>query len=353
MRFSTYLKDRDPENQFAMYPLETNRLRLREFTENDSPFILELLNTDGWIRYIGDRKINSLDTAKKYLIDGPIKSYTQYGFGLSMVELSDEKTPVGMCGLIKRDSLEDFDLGFAFLPEFTGKGYAFEIADACLNFAFHELKLNRVVAITLPENTACVSLLKKLGMRFEKTVTLPNDTVALSLFATQKKSTTRPPFIEFPALKSDRIILREIRYDEAPGILEILYYNQKNASDVNEAIQILKKVDFNYRNGSGVNWGIVIPDTGEIAGTIGYYRGFEDNTGEIGFVTKEKFRRKGFTFHAVQLLTEFGYSKMNLQKIIAYTNPDNVASQNLLKKTGFVQTNDSDNRNIRFEHQKR
>lgn len=334
-----------------MDQLETERLRLRKFTENDSEFILELLNTEEWIRYIGDRKVYTPDSAKKYLIDGPLKSYVQHGFGLSMVELLDGKIPVGMCGLIKRDSLEDVDLGFAFLPQFMRKGFAFEIADACLHAAFHEFRLSRVVAITLAENTASVSLLNKLGMKFEKNILLPGDKAELSLFSTQKKSSLRPPFVEFPVLKSDKIILREIRYDEAPDILEILYYNQKNASNVTEAMKILKKVDFNYREGNSANWGIVIPDTQEIAGTIGYYRGFQNDTGELGFVTKEKFRRQGLTFDAVSLLIQFGYEVMKLKKIVAYTSPDNFASQCLLKKLNFNEGKMKETGYVEFMHQ--
>ncbi len=148
--------------------LETKRLILRKFTEADAPFILDLLNSEGWIRFIGDRKVYSLDDAKKYLNDGPLKSYSENGFGLSMVELKSDHTPIGMCGLIMRAGLDDIDLGFALLPQFTKQGYAFEIAGACLRYAFHDLNLMRVVAITLPENKSSVNLLSKLGMKEEK-----------------------------------------------------------------------------------------------------------------------------------------------------------------------------------------
>jgi ribosomal-protein-alanine N-acetyltransferase len=121
---------------------------------------LELLNSDGWIKYIGDRKVYSLEAAIKYLNDGPLKSYSENGFGLS-----ENLTPIGICGLIKRPGLDDIDLGFALLPQFTKQGYAFEIADACLRYAFHDLNLMRVVAITLPENRSSVNLLSKLGMK--------------------------------------------------------------------------------------------------------------------------------------------------------------------------------------------
>lgn len=315
--------------------LETERLILRKFTDADAPFILELLNTESWIKYIGDRKVYSLNDAQNYLNNGPIKSYIENGFGLSMVELKSNKTSVGMCGLIKRPGLDDIDIGFAFLPQFTGQGYAFEISNACLSYAFHALKLDRVVAITLPANDKSVKLLSKLGMREEKKITLPNDAHELLLFSTVKKSFQRPPFLEFPVIKTNRLLLRDILPDEASSIQEILFYNQKAAGSAEEATKILNKVDLNYRDGSGINWGIIIPETNEIIGTIGFYRGFDNDIGEIGFVTKEKFRRKGYTLEAILNLVEFGYGQMCLKKIVAFTNPENFASQNLLKRAGF------------------
>lgn len=325
---------------------------MRKFKETDAAFILQLLNTEGWIKYIGDRKVYSLDDAKKYLVNGPVKSYSENGFGLLMVELKSDLTPVGMAGLIKRSGLDDIDVGFAFLPQFTGNGYALEAADACLSYAFHELRLNRVVAITLPENGSSVGLLSKLGMKEEKKINLPDDPDELLLFSTVQRSFHRPPFFEFPILKSDRILLRDIRMDEAASIQEILFYNQKAADTVAEAKKILAKVDLNYRDGSGINWGIVIPETNEIVGTIGFYRGFENETGEIGFVTKEKFRRKGYTFEAVQKLVAFGYHQMQLNQITAFTNPENFASQNLLKRAGFISDLVVNNGYLKFVHQR-
>lgn len=333
--------------------LETERLILRKFTGADAAFILELLNSEGWIRYIGDRKVYSLDDAKNYLNNGPIKSYIENGFGLSMVELKSNKTPIGMCGLIRRPGLDDIDIGFAFLPKFTGQGYAFEISDACLSYAFHELKLDRVVAITLPVNDTSLKLLSKLGMKEVKKITLPNDTDELLLFSTVKRSSHRPPFIEFPVIETDRLLLRDILLDEAAGIQEILFYNQKVADTIEEATKILKKVDLNYRDGSGINWGIVIPETNEIIGTIGFYRGFDNETGEIGFVTKEKFRRQGYTIEAVLKLVEYGYSQMRLKKIVAFTNPENFASQNLLKCAGFISDLRVKNNYLEFVHLKK
>jgi RimJ/RimL family protein N-acetyltransferase len=154
--------------------LETERLILRQFTTGDAKFIVELVNSPGWIEFIGDRNIKTEGQANEYLQNGPLKSYELNGFGLSLVELKNERTPVGMCGIIKRDNLENPDIGFAFLPEFTGKGLAFEIANATMTYARDKLKLPVIYAITVPGNKASIKLLKKLGMKFIKPLCFPD-----------------------------------------------------------------------------------------------------------------------------------------------------------------------------------
>jgi len=144
--------------------LETDRLVLRHLTTRDTPFIIELVNTEGWIKYIGDRNIKTAEQARQYLVNGPLKSYADHGFGLYLVTLKTGNIPVGMCGLIKRAYLPAPDIGYAFLPGATGKGYALEVARAVLSFAFTNLKIEKILAITLPENERSVRLLNKLGM---------------------------------------------------------------------------------------------------------------------------------------------------------------------------------------------
>ena len=160
--------------------LQTEHLLLRQFTLNDTAFIIELLNTEGWIKYIGDRNVKTEEQAKQYLTNGPLKSYAANGFGLCLVALKDG-TPAGMCGLIKRDYLPHPDIGYAFLPQYTGCGYAFEIANAVLQHTFTELKKEKILAITLPENTNSIRLLQKLGLKFEETFvdSTSNETLAM------------------------------------------------------------------------------------------------------------------------------------------------------------------------------
>jgi RimJ/RimL family protein N-acetyltransferase len=151
-----------------MSVLETERLNLRGFTFDDAPFILTLLNDPAFLRFIGDKKVRTLEDARQYMANGPMASYAQHGFGLNLVELKDSQTPIGMCGLLKREDLPDPDIGFAFLPDFRSKGFAFEAASAVLNDARERLKLNRFLAIVNPDNDASINLLEKLGMKFER-----------------------------------------------------------------------------------------------------------------------------------------------------------------------------------------
>jgi RimJ/RimL family protein N-acetyltransferase len=164
------------------YVLQTDRLRLREFNLHDHPFILELLNTPGWLKFIGDRNVRSADQAIKYLENGPLKSYREFGYGLSMVELQEDGTPVGMCGILNRDTLEFPDIGFAFLPTHHGKGFALEIVSALLGYADAKIGLPVIAAIVVPDNIKSINLLEKTGFTFEKMITLSGSTEALCLY---------------------------------------------------------------------------------------------------------------------------------------------------------------------------
>jgi RimJ/RimL family protein N-acetyltransferase len=148
--------------------LETERLRLREFTLDDTAFIIELLNSPGWLQFIGDRNVHTKEDAIAYLENGPLKSYRENGYGLSMVEIKSNNKPVGMCGILNRATLDMPDIGFAFLPEAQGNGYAYEIAAAVVEHAKTKWNIQLLAAITLPGNISSVNLLEKLGFRFEK-----------------------------------------------------------------------------------------------------------------------------------------------------------------------------------------
>jgi len=175
-----------------MQILETERLILREFTLEDAAFILELLNTPTWLQFIGDRNVHSIEDAKNYLLAGSIKSYAENGFGFYAVDekigSSDCKNQtIGMCGLIKRDTLPDIDIGFAFLPNLISKGFGYEIASATLDYALNILKINRIIAIVNPENEKSIGLIKKIGMQFEEMIKFGDDDKELMLFGIKQK----------------------------------------------------------------------------------------------------------------------------------------------------------------------
>lgn len=162
--------------------IETTRLIVRRFVSEDAEFILSLLNDPAFLRYIGDKGVRTLEDARNYLATGPIESYRKHGFGLNLVELKATKTPIGMCGLLKRDALEYVDLGFAFMPDYRRNGFGFESASAVLSYARNELELDQVLAITDPNNEASIKLLEKLGFRFERMTRLSEDASEVKLF---------------------------------------------------------------------------------------------------------------------------------------------------------------------------
>ena len=171
--------------------LETERLILREFNIDDAEFILKLLNTPAWLEYIGDKNVRTLEDAVNYLEKGPIKSYKENGYGLWLTSLKNNSAPIGMCGLVNRESLDDIDIGFAFLPEYSKLGYGYEIAHATINYANHVLRIDKVVAITDSNNIPSIKLLNKIGLQFEKTLNLSeNDKVLLFSLLNAKKDRT-------------------------------------------------------------------------------------------------------------------------------------------------------------------
>jgi RimJ/RimL family protein N-acetyltransferase len=168
-----------------MMILDTDRLILREFSLEDAPFILELVNEPSWLRFIGDRGVRDLDGARAYLQKGPIAMYARHGFGLYKVELKEDGTPMGMCGLIKREGLPDADIGFAFFPRFWGRGYAHEAALAVLSSSRTKWGLKRILAIVDPDNPSSIKLLEKLGFQFQRMVRMPGEAADVRLFEIQ------------------------------------------------------------------------------------------------------------------------------------------------------------------------
>jgi ribosomal-protein-alanine N-acetyltransferase len=148
--------------------LVTPRLILRRLENDDAPFVLRLLNEPSFIENIGDKGVRSLDDARRYMREGPMAMYEQYGFGLWHTARKSDGVAVGMCGLLKRDHLPDVDIGYAYLPEFWGQGIAFEAAEAVMHHAAGKFGLRRLIGVVSEGNAGSIRVLEKLGMEFER-----------------------------------------------------------------------------------------------------------------------------------------------------------------------------------------
>jgi RimJ/RimL family protein N-acetyltransferase len=158
-----------------MIRLETKRCIISELQPADAPFIFNLMNSPGWLKYIGDRGIKNHEDAHNYILNGPVKSYHENGFGLYLVQEKASGEKMGLCGLLKRDLFQEPDLGFAFLQEFTGKGFAVESAEAVMQYTREYSLWQKVLAITSAENLPSIHLLEKIGFSFEKMIPWTNE----------------------------------------------------------------------------------------------------------------------------------------------------------------------------------
>jgi RimJ/RimL family protein N-acetyltransferase len=165
--------------------LETQRLSLRRFSLEDAAFVLAMVNDPAWLEHIGDRNVRTLEDARAYLRKGALDMYERMGFGMYVVTLKSSDEPIGTCGLIKRDGLDDIDIGFAFLPQFRGQGFALESAAAVLEYGKSALGLKRIVAIVSPANQRSIRILERIGLKFERPMKLPGDDEEISLYAYQ------------------------------------------------------------------------------------------------------------------------------------------------------------------------
>lgn len=163
--------------------LETDRLTLRRFTLDDAPFILRLLNEPSFLANIGDKGVRTEADARQHLQDGPLASYAAHGFGLWAVQLAATGELIGMCGLLRRPTLDAPDLGYAYLPEHWGAGYAVEAADAVVAHARDVLGLTRLLAITSLDNEASMRVLRRVGYHEVGEVTLVGATSPVRLFS--------------------------------------------------------------------------------------------------------------------------------------------------------------------------
>jgi len=162
--------------------IRSERLQMRELELEDDEFILRLLNEDSFLRFIGDKGVRTLSDAREYITTGPMDSYRRFGFGLYLTSLRDSGLPIGICGLVKRDALVDVDVGFAFLSQHWSRGYAAESAAAVLAYGRQQLRLQRIVAITAPDNHGSIAVLEKIGLKFERMIKLSEHSPELKMF---------------------------------------------------------------------------------------------------------------------------------------------------------------------------
>ena len=167
------------------FGLETERLRLRWLTLDDADLMLAIWNDPAFVRHVGDRGIRTLDEARDEMAKGALRLYATYGFGPYRMALKDDDTAIGICGLFRRDNLDEPDIGYALLPEYCGKGYAYEASCAVMEYARTVLQVPRLVAIISPENSASIGLIRKLGLRFERMHNMPDDDGEVCIYGMQ------------------------------------------------------------------------------------------------------------------------------------------------------------------------
>ena len=166
--------------------LETERLLLKPTDSDDSDFLIRLLNTPKYYEFIGDRKVRTAADVKVYMKERIFRQHRKFGFGNFTVIRKSDKEKLGTCGIYYRNVKDLFDIGFAFLPEHEGKGYAFEAAEKVRDFGMHTVKLKLLRAFTTKENVRSQKLLKKLNFEFKRMDKLPFDEEELMLFEYSK-----------------------------------------------------------------------------------------------------------------------------------------------------------------------
>jgi RimJ/RimL family protein N-acetyltransferase len=165
---------------------ETERLILKPTTEEDAEFIFELFNTPKWIKYVGDRNIRTVEDAGGYIRTKMLSQRKRLGYSNYSVIRKADKCKIGLCGLFDRDGVDGIDIGFAILPEYEKKGYAFESANKLKNVAFNEFGLKEINAITVKDNLSSQKLLNRLGLKLSGTTKLPEDDKELLLYTIKR-----------------------------------------------------------------------------------------------------------------------------------------------------------------------
>lgn len=161
---------------------ETERLIIKLVDIDDAEFLMQLVNTEKWLKNIGDRNIHNMEDAQKYVREKNLPQIERLGFGNCVVILKSNNVKIGTVGLYDREGIDGVDIGFAFLEEYEGKGYAYEAAKKIIDIGINEFGIKKVSAITLPDNFSSIKLIEKLGLKFKEVVRIPNDDENLNLY---------------------------------------------------------------------------------------------------------------------------------------------------------------------------
>ena len=313
--------------------LETERLTLREFNLNDAEFILTLLNTPSWLEFIGDKNVHSLEDAKMYLEEGPTKSYDKNGFGLWLVSLKEDDSSIGMCGLISRPTLNDIDIGFAFLPDYSGMGYGFEAASATMEYGKNRLGLDKVVAITDPSNVASIKLLNKLGFHLEKT--LEEEEYGTSLLFSN----------DLYIFKSERLGFRNWEATDVAPMAEINADRKvmeffSSTQDLEQTKQFIEQMQSQYEKSGYCYFAVDKLEDGEFIGFIGLsLQTFESSFTpciDIGWRLKQAVWGNGYATEGATRCLDFAFRELKLESVKAIAPVENAKSVQVMKKLSMT-----------------
>ncbi|MGI9201533.1 MAG: GNAT family N-acetyltransferase [Woeseiaceae bacterium] len=165
------------------FALQTERLAIRRLTLADADLMLSVWNDPAFYKYVGDRGIHTIDDARVALQEGAFQLYEKYGYGPFRIAIRENDQAIGTCGLFRREGFDDPDIGWSILPEFCGKGFAYEAACAVLEYGITDVSLTRVVAFISAENAPSIGLAKKLGLRYERMTRLVGDDEDVCLYS--------------------------------------------------------------------------------------------------------------------------------------------------------------------------
>ena len=152
---------------------------------DDADLMLAIWNDPAFVRFVGDRGVRTIEQARVALEEGALSLYARYGYGPFCMIRKSDGTRIGICGLFRRDNLEDPDIGFAVLPQYSGAGLAWEAADAVVAHARDDLGIEVLTAIVSPDNRASIGLIEKLGFSYERGITMPGESSEISLYSKQ------------------------------------------------------------------------------------------------------------------------------------------------------------------------